>query len=273
MKMRIWLERAVVFLFLCLAFSSPTLQLDQDFKDSAAARPLKQVEENVHEVHCSRERSRAAWQIIEEYLMPFVEKERYQISPTCRLHPDNDLYRDQEQHKFHLDVNEWQCGYCKKKFYEEKYLDKHFDNRHYDLLNVSNSRCLADICGALHCDLMLDSTVRKTKCNPAAAARNQHLCESLANSCFPVIEGPSASRLHEIFLRQFCDAHTCTGNRKPFSKGHRKRTSITYIAISLLILMTVPLFYVFVYLYQRGIKRGSQELKRISRNERKKKPY
>lgn len=29
-------------------------------------RPLKQVEENVHEVHCSRERSRAAWQIIEE---------------------------------------------------------------------------------------------------------------------------------------------------------------------------------------------------------------
>lgn len=68
--------------------------------------------------------------------MPFVEKERYQISNKCRLHHDNDLYRDQEEHKIHVDINEWQCGYCKKRFYEENYLDKHFDNRHYHLLNV-----------------------------------------------------------------------------------------------------------------------------------------
>lgn len=68
--------------------------------------------------------------------MPFVDKEGYQLSRRCRLHPDNDLYRDQEQHKIRLDINEWQCGYCKKSFYEEKYLDKHFDNRHYNLLNV-----------------------------------------------------------------------------------------------------------------------------------------
>lgn len=29
-------------------------------------RTLKQVEEDVQEIHCSRERSRAAWEIIEE---------------------------------------------------------------------------------------------------------------------------------------------------------------------------------------------------------------
>lgn len=68
--------------------------------------------------------------------MPFVEKERYQISRTCKLHPDNDLYRDQEEHKIQVDLNEWQCGYCKKRFYDDKFLDKHFDNRHYNLLNV-----------------------------------------------------------------------------------------------------------------------------------------
>lgn len=70
-----------------------------------------------------------------QYLMPFVEKEQYQISTKCRLHSDNDLYRDQEQHKLHIDINEWQCEYCKKNFYEEKYLDLHFDNRHSNLLN------------------------------------------------------------------------------------------------------------------------------------------
>ncbi|XP_065627408.1 uncharacterized protein LOC136066655 [Quercus suber] len=132
-------------------------------------RTLKLEQGNAaYEVHCSRERSRAAQKIIEEYLMPFVEKERYQMSVRCRLHSDNDLYRDQEQHKIRVDVNEWKCRYCRKRFYEEKHLDQHFDNRHYDLLNVS-----------------------------------------LADSCFPVNEGPSASRLHEFFLRQFCDAHTC----------------------------------------------------------------
>lgn len=71
-----------------------------------------------------------------QYLMPFVEKEGYKVPSGCRLHPDNDLYRDQEQHKHHVDINEWRCGYCRKIFYEEKYLDKHFDNRHFDLLNV-----------------------------------------------------------------------------------------------------------------------------------------
>ncbi|KAF2316502.1 hypothetical protein GH714_041843 [Hevea brasiliensis] len=182
-------------------------------------RTLKQEQGNAHEVHCSRERSRAAWKIIEKYLMPFVEKEKYQISISCRLHPENDLYRDQEQHKLHEDINEWRCGYCKKTFYDEKYLDKHFDNRHYHLLNVSQGRCLADVCGALHCDQVMDSATRKTKCNPAAAAKNKHLCESLAQSCFPVNEGPSAHHLNEFFLRQFCDAHTCTGRQKPFSKG------------------------------------------------------
>lgn len=276
-----WSKR-VVFLLLCLSIclhfpsvssSTSPLQTNQDYKESSAARPLKIEQEDAHVVHCSRERSRAAWKIIEEYLMPFVEKERYKISGGCRLHPDNDLYRDQEEHKHHVDINEWQCGYCRKKFYEEKYLDKHFDNRHFNLLNASHGRCLADLCGALHCDLVMDSAPRKTKCNPAAAARNKHLCESIADSCFPVSNGPVSGHLHEFFLRQFCDAHTCTGSPKPLSKGKKKRTSILYISISILTLMLLPLFYFFVYLYQRGIKRGSQELKRISLSGRKKKSF
>ncbi|KAL9367098.1 hypothetical protein Peur_038297 [Populus x canadensis] len=265
-------RKQLTILFLCLCFtvflqltsvSSSTSHQGQ--KETAASSF-----EHEKEVHCSRERSRAAWKIIDEYLMPFVEKERYKISSRCRLHPENDLYRDQEQHKMHVDINEWRCGYCKKTFYEEKYLDKHFDNRHYDLLNVSHSKCLADVCGALHCDLVLDSAPHKTKCNPAATGRNKHLCESLADSCFPVNEGPSALRLNEFFLRQFCDAHTCSGGRKPFSKGGKKETSTLYVIISVLVLMLLALFYIFMYLYLRGIKRGSQGLKHISKSGQKK---
>lgn len=200
--------------------------------------------------------------------MPFVEREHYSISSKCRLHPDNDLFRDQEEHKIHYDINEWQCGYCKKSFRAEKFLDQHMDIRHYNLLNVvrgsfylplyvvalvhceililhailfqilqdtnclslmrslacgkchfvyesyklldmiiysldsvyytcyygfcyhymgghitisqwlqNSSKCLADLCGALHCDRVMKIKSTKAKCSPAAVARNRHLCE------------------------------------------------------------------------------------------------
>lgn len=257
-----------IFLLLLL---SPQEILIQGFEDSAA-RTLKQEPGQAHEVHCSRERSRTAWDIIEEYLMPFVEQEQYEISSKCRLHPNNDMFRDQEQHKIHVDINEWQCGYCKKSFRAEKFLDQHFDNRHNNLLNVSRSKCLADLCGALHCDFMMNSKSSRSKCNPAAVAKNRHLCESLANSCFPINQGPSASRLHELFLRQFCDSHKCPGKSKPFPKGGRKQTSVFYLAISILTLMLLPIFYLIVYLYQREMRGGTQELKRIPQVGRKTKP-
>ncbi|WZZ62075.1 hypothetical protein YC2023_062182 [Brassica napus] len=63
---------------------------------------------------------------------------RFQTS-VRRLHPDKDLYRDQEQHKVHVDVYEWKCGYCRKSFNEDKFLDQHFATRHFNLLNTNTS--------------------------------------------------------------------------------------------------------------------------------------
>lgn len=159
----------------------------------------------------------------------------------------------------------------------------------------SHSRCLADICGALHCDLVMDSVPRKTKCNPAAAAKNQHLCEvAMYEWCSPLLilafflysyfndlcrallilvfqsmrvlqqavfmvtfyfichnckfvtfykflsDNDIAFWCHrvvtEFFLRQFCDAHTCTGGRKPFSRGHRVKLTITLTSFLLCML-------------------------------------
>lgn len=44
----------------------------------------------------------------------------------------------------------------------------------------SANRCLADFCGALHCDYvdgLLNSKWKKTTCKPAVVDRNRHLCE------------------------------------------------------------------------------------------------
>ncbi|KAG9446309.1 hypothetical protein H6P81_012437 [Aristolochia fimbriata] len=262
-----------VLIAVLVLLTTPSSSIE-DFK-GADSRTLEQDQlhqVHSHEIHCSRERSRAAWKIIDEYLMPFVEEQNYNISTKCRLHADNDMFREQEQHKIHMDINDWRCGFCKKTFRAEKFLDKHFDNRHYDLLNASRGRCLADLCGALHCDSLMNSKLPKSKCNPAATARNRHLCENVADSCFPIHEGLQASRLHEFFLRQFCDAHTCTGSQKPFPRGGKKQSSLLYLAFSILCLMGLAVFYVIFYLYQREMKRTVKDLRRISRTERKPKP-
>lgn len=111
------------------------------------------------------------------------------------------------------------------------------------------------------------------------------ILQSLADSCFPINQGPSASRLHgnflhskerilnrdfmllnchflsgnsslwgtipellclshlcwhsdislELFLHQFCDAHSCSGKQKPFSRGGKVRlysaTSVNWIVV------------------------------------------
>ncbi|KAL6638191.1 hypothetical protein ACP70R_025763 [Stipagrostis hirtigluma subsp. patula] len=194
----------------------------QEFHEAAGSRILLQTNPHKNEVIAQGKGVVLLGKLSMRYLMPFVEKEKYQLPSKCRLYPDNDMFREQEQHKIHFDINEWRCGFCKKAFRAEKFLDQHFENRHKNLVDNSQGRCLADLSGALHCDLMMEFKKPKSKCNAAAAERNRHVCESLADSCFPINQGLSASRLHEFFLRQFCDAHTCSRSTKPFPKGGRE---------------------------------------------------
>lgn len=269
-----WAERPESSLFASVVAVSCLLLVsgsNQEFHGGTGSRVLHQTKSHTHEVHCSRERSRAAWKAVDEYLMPFVEKEKYELPSKCRLHPENDMFREQEQHKIHFDVNEWRCGFCKKSFRAEKFIDQHFVNRHNNLVDNSQGRCLADLCGALHCDLTMEFKKPKSKCNAAAAARNRHLCESVAESCFPINQGHSASRLHEFFLRQFCDAHTCNGRSKPFTKGGRKQTNRFYLALCILTLLLLPLFYLIVFLHQREMKKGDKVFERIIKTAHKKK--
>ncbi|KAH0870323.1 hypothetical protein HID58_077345 [Brassica napus] len=88
------------------------------------------------------------------------------------------MYGNRENVGMDQKINtEEKFGYCRKSFNEEKFLDQHFATRHYNLLNTTGTKCLADLCGALHCDFVLSSKKAKSKCNPAAAAKNRHLCE------------------------------------------------------------------------------------------------
>lgn len=222
-----------------------------------------------HEIHCSRERSRTAWKIIDEYLLPFVEQERYNLSAGCKLHPNNDMFREQELKKEHITAHQWQCTHCKKMFRTEKFLDQHFDNRHLDQLNYSKDRCLADACGALHCDYynaMLQSKQKKRICNTLSSDKNLHLCQSLARSCFPPQDSPSSRRLHDFFLRQFCDAHDCKKGAMPFARGNgRYGETALFIALSVFVCLLLLLYYLGVYAHRSDLSKCHINMKRIQK--------
>jgi len=47
-----------------------------------------------------------------------------------------DIFGPQQAAKQQHRPSQWTCGFCGKSFYEEKYLELHFDNRHKSLINM-----------------------------------------------------------------------------------------------------------------------------------------
>ena len=39
-----------------------------------------------------------------------MDKEKDQLPRKCRFRPDDDMFREQEEHKIHFGINEWCCG-------------------------------------------------------------------------------------------------------------------------------------------------------------------
>lgn len=58
----------------------------------------------------------------------------YAVPPSCPLSPERDVYAKQENHKYYEQPNRYYCQFCGKGFYDERFIDQHFDNRHSDKL-------------------------------------------------------------------------------------------------------------------------------------------
>ena len=65
-------------------------------------------------------------------IVPAFEQHQVSLPAGCAFGVDRDTYAVQEQHKYSENAGKWTCGFCGKSFYEERFLDKHFDARHSD---------------------------------------------------------------------------------------------------------------------------------------------
>lgn len=105
----------------------------------------------VFKISCPRDNTRIVRKVVQSKWIPVLNK--YKVSVTiftsklnnrlqvklpieCPFHPDRDIFGPQEAMKKQHRPSQWGCGICGKSFFEERYLDMHFDNRHKGHINM-----------------------------------------------------------------------------------------------------------------------------------------
>ncbi|KAG5683436.1 hypothetical protein PVAND_012717 [Polypedilum vanderplanki] len=188
-------------------------------------------------LQCSRDSSRIVRKIVQTKLTPIFQKYKIEIPIECPFHQNRDLFLPQENAKIRNRPTQFTCGFCGKSFYEEKFLDLHFDNRHKKHVNhAEDSICLADYCDILRCDVLItkeDSLLGGTLNSPVstdielyneatalAAARREVIKSHMSSNTF---------RLPPTLKEKLNDLLAATGHKIEVpakEKIHKRRRNV-----------------------------------------------
>jgi hypothetical protein len=156
---------------------------------------------------CSRERSRHARAVLDEFFHPVVLVNRFSLPPTCPFATEKDMYLTHEQHKQVVRRTQFKSTYIDKVFKSEFHVDKHMDNRHLDKIQPNADVCLAKYCDVLRCDgyrrfkrgdgnsaggSLVESTIaihNRHDCDEETLIGVRHKCEDIVRACFPASGG------------------------------------------------------------------------------------
>lgn len=190
-------------------------------------------------VQCSRDSSRIVRKIVQSKLTPIFQKYKIDIPIECPFHQSRDLFLPQENAKIRNRPTQFTCGFCGKSFYEEKYLDMHFDNRHKKHVNhAEDSICLADYCDILRCDVLItkDSSLGSALNSAASTDTSIELyneATALAAARREVIKSHMSSntfRLPPLLKEKLNDLLAATGHKIEIppakEKIHKRRRNV-----------------------------------------------
>ncbi|XP_049832622.1 uncharacterized protein LOC126273177 [Schistocerca gregaria] len=114
----------------------------------------------VFKISCPRDHASVVRKVVQKKWIPVLEKYQVSIPLECPFHPVRDIYWPQQSAKQQHRSSQWTCGICGKSFYEERFLDKHFDNRHKNQINMAEDAvCLADYCDIMRCEVLMTQEV------------------------------------------------------------------------------------------------------------------
>lgn len=69
------------------------------------------------------------------YVLWIKKINKVKLPLECPLHPLRDLFAPRHDAKKRDRPTQWTCRLCGKSFYQEKFLDLHFENRHAKVIN------------------------------------------------------------------------------------------------------------------------------------------
>lgn len=90
----------------------------------------------IFKISCPKDNARIVRKIIQSKWNPILEKFKVTIPLECPFHRLRDIFGPQQAAKHQHRPSQWTCGLCGKSFFEERFLDMHFDNRHRNHVNM-----------------------------------------------------------------------------------------------------------------------------------------
>ncbi|KAL9926529.1 uncharacterized protein LOC119633726 isoform X1 [Glossina fuscipes] len=103
---------------------------------------------------CSKDSSRLVRKIVRSKWTPILDKYQVKLPLECPLHPLRDLFAPRQDAKKRDRPTQWTCRLCGKSFYQEKFLDLHFESRHKTTINeAEDAVCLAEFCDIMRCEV------------------------------------------------------------------------------------------------------------------------
>ncbi|KAM7351523.1 uncharacterized protein ACRADG_004326 isoform 1-T1 [Cochliomyia hominivorax] len=103
---------------------------------------------------CSKDSSRLVRKIVRSKWTPILDKYQVKLPLECPLHPFRDIFAPRQDAKKRDRPTQWTCRLCGKSFYQEKFLDLHFETRHKNVINeAEDAVCLADYCDIMRCEV------------------------------------------------------------------------------------------------------------------------
>lgn len=203
--------------------------------------------------HCPRDRSRVVRRILTNEIYPIYNDAGYSMSASCELFGDRDIYLQQELNKLEEAASKWVCQFCGKAFYEQRFLDMHFESRHADSIKRgADTVCLADYCDIFRCEVLSARGKNQPKYWDKALCRDKDLkllqdrCKAVTKKCVP----PQLSNMERhIFLEKLnehlCDYLTCTRFWElPETELHPVSTALYIVATAMLIFGLLVYYYI-----------------------------
>lgn len=210
------------------------------------------------DTHCSRPLSRIVRNQLQAHVFSVLELRNQESHSKCPLHPSNDLYSVQEGHKIQEHGTKWVCNFCGKAFYNENYLDRHFDNKHSDRLVKGSTVCLADFCDIFRCEVFenerSDHFWEKKLCNEDRMHVHKKRCETLIRSCLPQanLSVEQELEIYDAIGANTCSLLNCKDYWKPPNEMIPAWKIILYSVVTPFFLMGLIVYYYAMIDYYFG---------------------